>query len=78
VHFADRRMARPTDGVRREVLTLVLLVVAVDAAFIALYYAAGLAHAGGGLKLAFTIVWTLATLAVVIRGLRRVSAARGR
>jgi hypothetical protein len=78
VHVAHRRMARATDGMRRELLILVLLVVAVDAVFISLYYAAGVAHAGGGLKLGFTIVWTGATLAVVIRGLTRVRAARGR
>lgn len=63
-------------GVKREALVLVLVVLAVDAAFIALYFLTQLRHAAGGVKLAFTVVWTLVTLAVVIRGLSRIRSAR--
>lgn len=72
------RMARPAQRLRREVLGLVLAVILVDALFIALYYAAGLARSSAGIKLGFTVVWTLATLLVVVRGLTRVRAARSR
>jgi hypothetical protein len=63
-------------GVKREALVLVLVVLAVDAAFIALYFLTQLRHAAGGVKLGFTVVWTLVTLAVVIRGLSRIRSAR--
>lgn len=63
-------------GVRREALVLVLVVLAVDAAFIAVYFLTQLRHAAGDVKLAFTVVWTLVTLAVVIRGLSRIRSAR--
>jgi hypothetical protein len=64
-------------SVKREALVLVLAVVAVDAAFIAIYYLTQLRHASDGIKAAFTVVWTLITLAVVIRGLSRIRSARG-
>jgi hypothetical protein len=63
-------------SLRREVVTLVLAVLALDAAFVAIYFLAGLGHASDGLKVAFTAGWTLATLAVVIRGLSRMRTAR--
>lgn len=63
-------------SVRREVVGLVLLVAALDAVFVAVYFLAGLRQSSGGLKLAFTVVWTLATLGVVIRGLSRIRSAR--
>lgn len=62
--------------VRREALLLVLAVVVVDAVFIGVYLLARLAHAAGGIKLAFTVIWTLVTLAVVFRGLSRIHSAR--
>jgi hypothetical protein len=63
-------------SVRREALLLVLAVLVVDAIFIAGYFLAHLRHASGGIKLAFTLIWTLVTLAVVIRGLSRIHSAR--
>jgi len=62
--------------VKREVLTLVLAVVALDALFIGIYLLAGLGHASDGIKVVFTAAWTLATLAVVVRGLSRIRAVR--
>ena len=63
---------------KREVLALIGWVVAVDAVFIAGYLAAGMARRPDGLKLGYTALWTLATLVVVLRGLLRVRAERGR
>jgi hypothetical protein len=64
------------DRLRREVLWLVLGVLAVDALFAGAYFAAGLRRAPDTSKIAFTAVWTLATLGVVIRGLSRIRRAR--
>lgn len=71
-------MASRPDGVRREVLVLVGLVLAVDVVFIAIYYLAGLGRASGGIKIAYTFLWTAATLLVVLRGLGRIRAERVR
>jgi len=65
-------------ALKREVLTLVGLVALVDAAFIGVYYAAGLRGLAHGPRLAFTLIWTVATLAVVLRSLARIRAARAR
>jgi hypothetical protein len=64
--------------VRREALTLVALVVVVDAAFVGAYFLAGIQHAGSGAKLAFTVAWTVVTLLVVLRGLTRIRLLRSR
>jgi hypothetical protein len=61
---------------RREALTLLLAVLVVDAIFVAIYFLAQLRHASNGMKVAFTVVWTAITLAVVIRGLSRIRTAR--
>ena len=65
-------------SVRREVLGLVGVVLLVDAIFAAAYFVAGIARARDGTKLAFTAVWTVATLLVVIRGLARIRRTRVR
>jgi hypothetical protein len=62
--------------VKREALVLVGLVLAVDAIFIAVYFLAGIERAADNVKIAFTLVWTVSTLAVVIRGLARIRNAR--
>jgi hypothetical protein len=64
------------DRLRREVVLLVVLVVLVDALFIGGYALAGLAAASGGARLIYTLAWTGATLAVVLRGLTRIRAIR--
>jgi hypothetical protein len=68
--------ARDSGHLRREVLALVGWVIAVDAAFIVGYYVLGVAGGPGGTKVGYTAVWTIATLAVVLRGLMRVRAER--
>lgn len=69
-------MADDRTALRREVLALVLLVVLIDAAFIAVYVGARLAWAGSGLKVGFTVLWTVVTLLVVLRSLGRIRATR--
>lgn len=65
-----------TDRLRREVVLLLVLVVLVDALFIGGYALGRLATAPGGVRLGYTLVWTGATLAVVLRGLIRIRAIR--
>jgi NADH:ubiquinone oxidoreductase subunit H len=65
-----------SDRVRREVLTLVGLVLLVDALFIGGYFALGIGRASWGLKLGYTIVWTCIVLFVVLRSLARIRAER--
>ena len=65
-----------TDALRREVVWLVVAVVAVDALFVAAYFITGASSASDGIKLAFTALWTLVVLAIVIRGLTRIRSVR--
>ena len=65
-------MPRPTSPTRRHLLAMVLSVLALDAVAVALYYGAGLSDAGTGVRNAFTIAWTIATLFVVGMGLGRI------
>jgi hypothetical protein len=65
---------------RKRLLTLVLTVLALDAAAIAIYYGARLATAPVTTRRVFTVVWTLATVLVVgvqLRGIRRARFGRG-
>ena len=63
-------------AIRREVLTLVGLVVLIDLVFIAAYFLGGIDHSSDQMKLVFTVVWTAITLIVVLRGLLRIRQAR--
>jgi hypothetical protein len=69
-------MAGDSRALRREVLTLVAFVLLVDGVFVALYYATSLGAASGRVRLGYTVVWTAATLAVVLRSLGRIRSAR--
>ena len=70
-------MPRPrADRLRREVVLLLVQVVVLDALFIGGYALGGLARASAGMRLGYTIAWTVATLAVVLRGLIRARAIR--
>jgi hypothetical protein len=62
--------------VKREALTLVGIVLLVDAVFIGTYFLAGIQRSSGGAKLAFTVAWTAVTLLVVLRGLTRIRSLR--
>jgi hypothetical protein len=64
------------DTVRREVLWLVLAVILVDAVFVAMYFLADIQVASDTVKLGFTTLWTVVTLAIVIRSLSRIRSAR--
>lgn len=64
------------DRMRREIVTLVILVLVVDGLFIGGYFAAGLVHSSAAAKLGYTAIWTLVTLVVVLRGLSRIRAIR--
>ena len=63
-------------AVRREVLILVGLVVVIDVIFIAAYFLGGIDRSSDQMKLLFTVVWTVVTLVVVLRGLLRIRRAR--
>ena len=62
--------------VRREVLILVGLVVVIDLVFIAAYFLGSIDRSSDQMKLLFTVVWTVITLVVVLRGLLRIRQAR--
>lgn len=66
-------MSRPR---ARAVLTLVALILTVDVVFVAAYFLAGIRGAPAAGKLAFTVLWTVVVLLVVIRGLSRVRSTR--
>jgi hypothetical protein len=61
---------------KRELLWLVGAVLLVDAVFVGAYFLGHLGNAADRTKVAFTALWTLVTLGVVIRGLSRVRRAR--
>jgi membrane protein DedA with SNARE-associated domain len=63
-------------AVRREVLILVGLVVVIDVVFVAAYFLGGIDRSSDQMKLLFTVVWTVITLVVVLRGLLRIRRAR--
>jgi hypothetical protein len=63
-------------GLRREVVLLIGLVLAIDAVFVAVYFLASVRSASDPAKLAFTGVWTVAILVVAVRGLSRIRSAR--
>jgi hypothetical protein len=63
---------------RRELLLLLVMVLAVDAGFIAGYFLFRLDAAGDSTKIGFVTAWTIVTLLVVLRGLARIRSRRGR
>ena len=70
-------MDERTERVRREITTLVVLVLLVDGIFIGGYFMVGLVHASTAAKVGYTIVWTLMTMVIVLRGYSRIRAIRG-
>jgi hypothetical protein len=67
---------------RKLLLTMVLLVVGLDAIAIALYYVLDLRSRANQVQMAFVVAWTMATLAIVLVFLHRIrqirNAAAGR
>jgi len=78
VREASPPIAADRARLKREVLTLVGLVLIVDVAFVGIYFAAGVGRASGDLKLGYAVVWTGVTLAVALRSLGRIRSARVR
>ena len=70
----------PPDSIRRrmqkELMWLVLLIVAVDAAAIGAYTLLDVEDRSRGMRTAFTAVWIALTLAVVVPRLQRMKALR--
>jgi hypothetical protein len=64
------------ERLKREVLWLVAAVLLVDALFVAVFFLAGLRTTTDTVKVGFTVVWTLVTLGVVLRGLSRIRRVR--
>jgi hypothetical protein len=67
---------RDAGALRREVLALLGLVLGADAMFIAAYFLFHLADRSPGVRLGFTAGWTAVTLAIALRSLVRIRAAR--
>lgn len=61
---------------RRELLQLVVGVLLVDAVFVGGYFLFHLERASTTARIGYTAAWTVATLAVVLRGLTRIRALR--
>lgn len=62
--------------VRRAVLRLVVWVLVLDAIAVAVYFLGGLPAAAPRTRVTFAAVWTIASLAAVLIGLRQVREAR--
>jgi hypothetical protein len=67
---------RDAGALRREVLVLLGLVLGADAVFIAAFFLFRLADRSSGVRLGFTAGWTVVTLAIALRSLVRIRAAR--
>jgi hypothetical protein len=63
---------------KRELFLLLATVLVVDALFIAGYFVVHLESAGNPARIAYTAVWTVVTLLLVLRGLTRIRSLRRR
>ena len=57
---------------RKLLLTMVVLVVALDAVAIGTYYAFGLSQRPNQVRMAFSVIWAMITLAIVLVYLHRI------
>jgi hypothetical protein len=71
-------MAASGSPLRRLVLRMVVLILLVDAIAIGIFHVANLEQAERNVRLAFTIGWTLVTLAIVLTSLRQIRMERNR
>jgi hypothetical protein len=69
-------LSSPARAMRRHLLEMIGLVVALDAIMLGIYYAMGVKYRPSRVQLVFTAVWTILTLIVVLRGMGRVRGAR--
>ena len=65
-------MAFGTPTSRKVLLTMVSLVVGLDVVALGLYYALGIPHRPNQVQTAFVVVWTLATLGIVLVYMKRI------
>jgi hypothetical protein len=70
---SDRKRA-----IRKHLLVMVALILAIDAIAIALFSTLGIDEAPRNRKVLFTAAWTVATLIVVLNGLWRIRLERSR
>jgi hypothetical protein len=68
--MADRR------EMRRQLLIMIALVAAVDAVAIAAWFLAGIRGRSQGVQLFYAVVWTVATMGVVVISMRKIRDAR--
>ena len=69
-------MADPKRDIRKHLMIMVAMILALDAVAIVTFRALGLDEASRDRKVLFTGVWTLASLLVVLNGLYRIRLAR--
>ena len=69
-------MANPKRDVRKHLMIMVALILAIDAVAVAVYMLMGIDEAPRNRKIVFTAAWTLLSLAVVLNGLYRIRLAR--
>lgn len=61
---------------RRQLLIMIALVAAVDVIAIAAWFLAGIRGRGQGVQLLYAILWTVATMGVVVVSMRKIRDAR--
>lgn len=71
-------MRQESGAGRRAMLQMIVLVVLLDVGAVVLYRFTSLGVSGRNARIAFVVVWTLLSLAIVLTGLRRIRVARGR
>jgi hypothetical protein len=69
-------MADPKREVRKHLMIMVALILAVDTIAVVVYRTMGIEDASRDRRTIFTAVWTLVSLVVVLNGLYRIRAAR--
>ena len=71
-------MGDRTREIRKQLLIMVALILAIDAIAIAIFNALEIGDAPRSTRTLFTVTWTVVTLAAVLNGLYRIRLARGR
>jgi hypothetical protein len=69
-------MTSAAAAIRRHLFTMIGLVLVLDVVLIGIYYAADVQHASANVRRYYTFAWMIATLVIVLRGLRSIRAER--
>ena len=69
-------MTSAAAAIRRHLFIMIGLVIALHAVGIGVYYAADVQHASPNVRRYYTFAWMIATLIIVLRGLRQIRAER--